>query len=112
MKLEMMKLTSLMLRRLSSTERRPVPRKVKRMNVGLSPLSTYNNAFADISCTGAAMYTTFVTEFLEELELRSEAVIGYLIGDITGINNGISQGQSEMIRLEALPQDFDFDDLK
>ncbi|RPA92541.1 hypothetical protein L873DRAFT_183359 [Choiromyces venosus 120613-1] len=60
----------------------------------------------------AAMYTTFIHDFLHDLGLGFDAIVGYLVGDITGINNGISQTRSESLRISALPNDFDLEDVK
>ncbi|KAG0644669.1 hypothetical protein HOY80DRAFT_996830 [Tuber brumale] len=60
----------------------------------------------------AAMYTTFIHNFLRDLNLGFDAIVGYLVGDITGINNGISKPRSEALRAGALPNDFDREDAK
>lgn len=57
------------------------------------------------------MYTTFIHDFLQDLDLSFDAIIGYLVGDITGINHGISK-RSEALRATALPKDFDREDVK
>ena len=57
------------------------------------------------------MYTTFIHDFLQDLDLSFDAIIGYLVGDITGINNGIPK-RTEALRASALPKDFDREDVK
>lgn len=49
------------------------------------------------------MYTTFLLPFLADLELSLSAVTNYLIGP---------SPRSESKRRDALPDDFDFEDLK
>lgn len=51
------------------------------------------------------MYTTFLLPFLNEQSLSLSAVTAYLIGPLPRPRN-------EIVRREALPDDFDFDDAK
>ena len=64
------------------------------------------------SCLDAAMYGIFINEFLKELRVPLNAIVQYLVGDISQMHGGADPAGRDARRNKALPDDFEIDDSK